>query len=339
LKKGILAIYDYEVDYAYGLMDYLNRKGNLELEVRVFTNHESLKECLRDNTIRILLVGQDIQLDDIDCIGIKLFIILTEQNEKAHELECPSIYKFQSAEHILREILDCYLKQESDDSCIHYTKGNGEGSIIGIISPSGGSGKSTFAIALGQVLSKEQKVLLLNLEAVPGQYCLDNNRDDNRQGLSDLVYYIKQKKPNIEMKLRSMVKRFNQLDYILPADHYSDLYEMNREDVVSLLEELKNKSGYDVIILDIGYINDSTFEFLKCCNKMYMTMVGDSISKEKEASFHKILSMWEGEDIMTRVHKLQVPYDEGLAKGHYGVEQIENSKLGEFINDLLIAGD
>lgn len=307
------------------------------METRVFTNSVSLMDFISHNKVDILLIGEDVMIDDLNNQQINTVVYLTEVNVSNNEQRY-MIFKFQSAEEIIKQLQSYYNAQELLRETNSYSLVGKDTIAIGITSPNGGCGKSTFAIVLGQALSSNKKVLLINLEAIPGKYDYVFLNDEKAAGMSDMIYYIKQRKSNLIVKLRTMVKKIGNIDYLLPADHFSDLYEMDKDDVEMLMYELKNHSDYDYIILDIGYLNDSTYELLKHCEKIYMPVLKDPISREKINSFQRILKMWEGEIIMEKITEVQIPYDDMIAKGEFQSDQLLNGRIGEFVNELLCNG-
>ena len=63
--------------------------------------------------------------------------------------------------------------------------------ITGVYSPIGRCGKTSFALTLGQVLAREEKVLYITLEEFSGLSALTGTVYTG--GLSDLLYYYTQR--------------------------------------------------------------------------------------------------------------------------------------------------
>ena len=100
-----LAIYDSESDYANHLMDYLKRNQKNLLQIHVFTNLQSLKEHIEENFIQMLLINENLPLDEVNMDNIKNICLLSEENAVSTNNIYPVIYKYQSAEIIMKELL------------------------------------------------------------------------------------------------------------------------------------------------------------------------------------------------------------------------------------------
>jgi hypothetical protein len=330
LRKGTLAILDYEIDYANNLMDYLNRKNSFLFETRVFTNMESLLKCAQNNMIDILIISEDIGDEHIEEDNIKNILILTEHNQLEDK---SSIYKYQSMENIVREILSYYVSLEESRLQLSCKSVNCHNKIIGVFSPAGGNYQTTFSLALGQALAKDKMVLYMNFEVIPGSYIF--KEEVNQAGLSDLIYYIKQRKPNISLKIKAMVQKLGRLDYLPPVDFYMDLFEMNIEDIQILMDEITKNSDYEVVIIDMGFVGKNTIDILKKCRTVYMPTSNSKIVKSKEEKFLKMLLNEKADEFAQGLILVEVPTDEAIARNEYQMDHLCVGELGNYINELI----
>ena len=91
---------------------------------------------------------------------------MSEETERQME-SGKEIYKFQSGDDIIREVMAVYSE-------IPGIRPNTAGSvdqsrrIIGVYSPVGRCGKTCLALAIGQILAKEEKVLFVTLDTFTG---------------------------------------------------------------------------------------------------------------------------------------------------------------------------
>lgn len=324
-----MGILDSETDYANNLLDYLNRKKDFLLEVVIFTRIESLLSYTDYKKIDILLISEDMYSLIDGNNNIQSIFILTEHSYIKEFGENLSIYKYQSVEVILQEVLDLYSSQTETTSLFHYKMDCGKMNIIGVFSPTGGNYKTTFSFALGQVLAQEKQVLYLNFEPISGHhYIMDRGE---RGGMSDIIYYISQGKSNVSLKLKSLVQKIGKLDYLFPVDYYTDLYEMESGIMKFLIEELRRSGQYNIIILDIGFIGRLTMELLKLCEKVYMPTSNGKLAKGKEKEMKKIL---EEEDVITEFIPICIPVDMDIVGQEYEAENITQGKLGSFIRQI-----
>lgn len=312
MKHTVLAICDDELDYAAHLADYLGRKESGFSEIRVFTGTEKLKQYLGHHRISMLLIGEILYTHEQKCendffhiISEKVdeLIVLSEGMAVAEDYaDCTYVYKFQSAEHIRRELQELYAIQKGPEK---RESSVGSSCIFGVFSPCGGSHKTMFSVGLGEILAKQKKVLYLNLECFPG---IDRQIYENHiEGLSELFYYIREKNIALSEKIQSMVCTMGNIDTIPTVSHFRDLMEITENDVAVLMGELKVSGIYDYIILDLGYFCGSTFEWLSWCDAVFLTGGEDKISTEKKKTLRHYMQMEGRGDLWERFYGISVP--------------------------------
>ena len=98
------------------------------------------------------------------------------------------VYKYQASDDLLREVMSWYRPQEIP---VLMTAAGRRSRITGVYSPIGRCGKTSFALTLGQVLAREEKVLYITLEEFSGLSALTGTVYTG--GLSDLLYYYTQR--------------------------------------------------------------------------------------------------------------------------------------------------
>lgn len=289
MKKGIIAMIDNELDYARNFMDYINQREEYTLETRIFSSISNLASYLDYGTVDILLIGDSVPYDDL-IHKINYVITLTEGNNVGEIGDKRFVYKYQSIENIMKEIYTYCIDQ---GEIVSFLPSNNSSvtRILGVFSPTVGRNSTILALALGQAYAKNRKTLYINLEQFPGIYY--ETVTDKERGMSDLIYYLKQKKNNLIALLESMTCKMGNLHYIMPIQHYSDLYELNVEDIRQLLGELKSKSDFEVVILAMDFVHNITLDLLEGCEKVFLPTNEDVLIKGKETSFYHMLKMEE----------------------------------------------
>ncbi len=304
MKNVVLAIYDEELDYAAHLADYLGRKEGRFSETRIFTNEKSLKDFLEHHSIDLLLVAEVLFQKNREWNNVKQLVLLSEGTMVAEELiEQTSIYKFQSAENIRKELNEIYALNERPQG---RNKKEGEQvRVIGTFSPCGGSRKTVFSIRLGEILAKKKKVLYLNLECFSG---LSRQLYENSmEGISELLYYIREKNIALLQKIESMICKMGAVNTIPPVNHFRDLMEITDDDVDAIMGELKGSAIYDYIILDLGYFHISTFRWLSWCDILFLAGGEDKLSVEKKKTLRHYMQMEGREDLWERFYDIRIP--------------------------------
>ena len=162
MKKGILAICDYDQDYANHLMEYFADKEGMPFKIVAFTRFGEFIEFIKINCVDILLIADEMMKESVGEWDIKKILLLSSGEIFSNHSDNQSIYKFQSSENIVRAVLEHYTDIYLDDG----KKGvhSGKTEVISVYSPAGGVGKTTFAITLGLVLASEKTTLYINME-------------------------------------------------------------------------------------------------------------------------------------------------------------------------------
>lgn len=332
MKKNIFAVCDLEVDYAFNFMDYLNQKKNLPFEIQAFTTAESLLAYGKENHIELLLISDKAMRKEIRELGIGKIIILSEGVHPPELDQYSSVYKYQSSSNVIREVMACYGEEKALNPVVFpVLKKTME--IIGVYSPLGRCLKTSFALALGQILAKDKAVLYLNLEEYSGFEELFGKKFPTN--LSDLFYYVRQGNENLIHRMNGMIQTVNNLDFVPPVRAPSDIRTVCWEDWERLLQEITLHSSYEVLVLDIGSGIDENFQLLDLCEKIYMPVLKDAVSVCKMTQFENLLRIWNKDKILEKTEKLHLPfYMDSISSESY-VEQLVWSELGDYIRKLL----
>ena len=111
-------------------------------------------------------------------------MILSEGEALGGEGELPGVYKYQSADAIIREVMACYCTRTAEPAS---SQVGSKSILIGVYSPINRCLKTSFSLVLGQVLAKDQQVLYLSLEDCSG---LSKIMGQSGPGdFSDVLYY------------------------------------------------------------------------------------------------------------------------------------------------------
>ena len=175
---------------------------------------------------------------------------------------------------------------------------NGNGRILGVYSPVHRIGKTTFSLKLGKALAQSEDVLYLNLETYAGMG--GYFRDQDAPDLANVLYYAKQERDDIGIRIASMVKRMGDLDYIPPMKVWTDLRAVHTEEWKTLFERLISQSVYSVIILDIGNGMEDVFQLLRPCDQILMPCAEDVYAMAKIAQYQHMLKVLRYQELESR---------------------------------------
>lgn len=322
-----MAIYDSELSYVYLLADYFNEKKNGLFFAEAFSSAESLTKYLEENYIDILLVGDSVFDESLKSDNIKMTIIISEYELIKESSTYPAIYKYQPAKNILKQIISYYAENENEPLSVISKSCN----IYGIYSPVNRSLKTSFCLALGQILAREMAVLYINLEDYSGFSTIFGK--EYSTDLSDIIYYLRQENSNILVKLESMVETVNNLDYIPPAVSPSDIRDVSKDEWQKLITKLSTSSRYEAIIIDFGDGVDGLIELLMNCDRIYMPIREDYISLAKIEQFERLLKLKGYDNSQELIKKIKLPYHNSFGSRECYAEQLLWSEIGDFARE------
>ncbi len=316
-------------------MDYLNGKRTTPFEVQAFTNVESLQTYARENPIEVLLISTRAMCSEIRDLPINRIIMLSEGETLPELEEYPSVYKYQSSDQLLSEVLEYYA--ELHPQPFTYGKVAHKTRIYGVYSPIGRARKTSFALTLGEVLSENNQVLYLNFEEFSGfEELFDRTY---RTDISDLIYFSRQKEGGFIYKLNSVVQTFHELHYIPPALSPADVRDVSGKEWLDFLHEISVYGEYDILILDLSEQVDELFQVLRECDRVYLPVLEDAISQAKLAQYEKLLGMLDMEDVIEKTRKLKLPVQPLLKENGDIMQQLVWGEMGNFVRKMLIEED
>ena len=335
MKSTKLWIADSDVSYMEAFREYVNLKKSHLFQVRMCTDKEQLTRIFSEEEIEVVLLTAEWYLVCKDLIHSECVILLSEGSLPRELSKQRAVYKYQSVENILREILFYYSEIETEEEL--FTGVHRDNRVIGVYSPADGiykyGYKSRFALGLGQVLSENRNVLYLNLEECSG---LLEILGGSHWNLSDLIYFLRQKnKTPFLYRLNSMVQKFDKLDYVPPCESYRDFQEITVEEWQKLLYLIRTQSSYDFVILDFGHQTGHEPELLRQCDGIYMPTQEDIISQGKINQWERYIQILDGMDILERLQKLELPVPETGTESEEDLMLLPQQELGSYIRGLL----
>ncbi len=332
--RKILAICDLEVAYASHFMEHINTRRNLPFEVQAFSDLDTLKEEHLKHPVEILLVSEKALSGremEVSGWGIGQVIVLSEGITVQRNETYPTISKYQSSDSVIREVMAVYAAEVRDKNGVSIIKK--EAKVIGIYSPVGRCLKTSFALTLGQLMSKERAVLYLNLESCAGFEELFEMTYDRT--LSDIIYHLRQNQDNLLHRINATVCSMDNLDYLPPVPFPQDIATVTLSEWQRLLDFLKNESQYEVIILDIGDGVEDVCGLLELCDHIFMPTKQDFVSQAKMVQFEKLLELCVRQEIISKIVKLKLPYYSVNCMKAQFLRQMLWSEFGDYVRNLI----
>ncbi len=332
MKKNIFAVCDLDASYACSLMDYLNGKKTTPFEVQAFTNVESLEAYAKEHVIEVLLISTRAMCNEIRDLPINRIIMLSEGEQMPDLDDYPHVYKYQSSDQLLSEVLEYYA--EAHPQPYIYGGSSHKTRIYGVYSPIGRARKTSFALTLGEVLSESHQVLYLNFEEFSGFEELFGAK--YRTDISDLIYFSRQKEDGFIYRLNSTVQTFHELHYIPPALSPADIRDVSGQEWLDFLQELSAYGEYEILILDLSEQVDELFQILRACDRIYQPVLEDMISQAKLSQYEKLIGMLDMGDVLEKTRRLKLPVQPLQRENGDIVQQLVWGEMGNYVRKLLL---
>lgn len=322
MDAKILAICDAQKNYAVRLMEAFCSKKQLDFQMHVFSSVEDLEQFVRKKRIEILLISGSLMSKKIIPYEIEKIILLSDGSYYEEFSVYESIYKYQSASQIMKEVLSYYAEVAKPVTGLF--SGKQEFEVYGVYSPIGRCGKTALAESLAEFYGKRKKTLLLNLQSFSAH--TEQLAENAVWDLTDLIYFLRQGKKTFLYKLGSIVRAKDSYDYILPMKIPADLRSVTLAEWTELLEKLATDSDYQVVVVDLGQDICGLFQMLHQCSKVYMPILSDPDSKRKLENFLWILEEENFKKVILGIQKIYLPVEvEGKNMKLFMEEWVERS--------------
>ena len=294
MNEKNLVICDKEARYAKGLGDNISERNEMAFKVYACTSAESVRCFLDSHKIDLMLIDEGFTHEERENFHAEQVFVLTKDICKDLGEEEVEIFKYQSADAILAEVIDTYLRK-SNVTILKKVKKQSK-KMIAVYSPIHRIGKTTFAFAMGKELAEQQKTLYLNLEGYSAFV-------EEGKNLGELLYYVRQEPECLGTRLCMIIKKQEALDYVVPIQMMNDLKEISVNEWKNLLQRILEESIYENLVLDLGDCVDDVFEILRLCDWVYMPVLDDEISHQKVCRYEECIMRIGYGDILQKTSK------------------------------------
>ena len=304
-----VVICDREIRYANGLGENIAEREDLAVKVYVCSSFEHVLELEQAKKIHIFIVDEEITYAQRTQIGANQVFVLARGKVADLGEEEWAIGKYQCADEIIRQVFEFYVDRTKENvmRCMNKERAR----MVAVYSPIHRVGKTTFALALGRECAKSKKVLYLNLEEYAG---MEVSQDTN-MNLGDLLYYLRQGNGNLGIRLQAAVKEDEGLDVVPPIPVGLDLKEVTWEEWEALITQLLENSLYEMVVLDVGESVQGLFPLLELCDRVYMPVLDDEISRRKVKQYQDNVEQLKLEKLKRITYQFVMPQNpEGFAR-------------------------
>lgn len=293
-------ICDREEGYAAAFAVFLMKKKELDFQVQVCESLSQVRTILQERPIDILLIGESYPPDERKGLRAGNVFVLTESGKTETNPEEMAVYKYQSGETVLAEIIRKCSEENITADLYFPTAKKKNTKIVGIFSPVHRCGKTGYGLKLGQELARSENVLYLNMEIYGG---IGGHFPEDGHTLADALYYSRQENRNLGVILTTLVEHMGGLDYLLPVRVSDDIRMVTLEEWVSFIRQIEEQSIYDVLILDLDEGLRDVYGLLRICTEIHVPAIKDMLAEAKLLQMEEELHLLEFDDVKKKMVK------------------------------------
>lgn len=290
-----VVICDSQKQYSENLFQVLTRNKSSEVQFYLFHDVQDVEQFAKEKKIYALLTGEGCSKERRKEIPAVRRFVLTQDKGGVLEDGEIGICRYQSAETLRAQMLERRVKKKESQRGTKVRKG---GQLIAVYSPVHRIGKTRFALALGKKLAEKEPVLYLNLEGYAGSSYYFT--DSTEQTLADLIYYLRQEKGNLGMRISMMAGQLEKLDYIKPMPYILDMQAIQKEEWLQLFQQILNQCIYEKIILDLGDSVNGLFDILEACHTVYTPYIEEKVAMAKLTEYTENLRKTGKEQVLEK---------------------------------------
>lgn len=322
-----LAILERDQSYLNRIVSAFSTKYADKFEIYSFTDKDMAIATLGTARIDVLVASDAFDIDVTALPARCGFAYFVDSADIDHVNEQRAICKFQKADLIYKQILSVYSEKAGSVSGLKF--GDESAKVFAFCSACGGVGTSSMAAAAAVYFAaKNHKTLYLNLEKFGTADAFFSG--EGQFDMSDIVFALKSKKTNLSLKLESCVKQDHTGVYFYSQPKVAlDIHELNTEDILRLISEIKLTGSYDYIILDVDFaIDKDTLSILRQTHAVVMVSDGSEIANGKTFQAHQALSILEQDNDASIMNRIALVYNKFSNKTGKALEGLNVKNIG-----------
>jgi Flp pilus assembly CpaE family ATPase len=274
-----LAILDGDANYLNRIASAFHGKLQDSVEIYSFTNLDDALGSAKSTRIDVLLADSSFEVDAEALPKNCGFAYLTDSPNVSSYNGQRAVFKFQKIDSIHNFVMDAYAERGAAE----VGAPSGEAlPLYAFTSASGGVGTSVAAVSCAAKFAERGKpTIYLNFERF-GNPALYLSGSDNFT-MSDVIFAVKSKRPNLAIKLKSNVQRDASGVYWFPAPKNPlDLREINGDDVAALLSALGQTGLFERVVADADFsVDDAALALFQAAAVIIFVSDGSETAGEK----------------------------------------------------------
>ena len=315
-------------------MNYMKARAVIPYEIMVFTQKEALLKFLAEKDAEILMTNDEELAAKAKELNIHKFLKLSEEqisDSIGESLEYHPIFKYQSTENIIREMLTYCT--EGSICPMAQTANSFKGHVLGVYSPVGRCHKTMFSLALANVLGKKYRVLYLNLEEYTG---LSEDLLIRQNGsLSEIMYMYRRNVAGLKLRVQNVIGHLGKFHYIPPVECPEDVVDILPEEWSTFCSYLMENLDYEFLVIDMGNLVKKPWYLLELMDVIFLPKVEDELGKNKLREFYQDMNNMGRGILLENVVTIDIPKDEELKEGILSMEQMEWSVVCSYARKVV----
>ena len=167
---------------------------------------------------------------------------------------------------------------------------------------------------LAKEFARQGKSLYISLEPFSSLNFWSAEKEPTKptsfQGMSEVLFYLRQKKEKLALKLESLIFSLNGIEGIAAVEDCRDLYHMRVDDMKYFLSVMAEQTSYEKLVFDIGCMNEAVLYLMRQCGKVYMPQAVSDFQKAKRCAFELMLQREGCQQIMQSVEEIPAKLQE-----------------------------
>ncbi len=355
----ILAICDADREYITALTKRIGKQKSAGLDIHGFTDRKALLGYAKEQLPDLILMNETLIDEEIQRKFQGRMLVLTEhrpqdERETASKQEIREqpmgIYKYQASSEVMKQVLEAL---SSPNSCIGVGKKNSvqtengiqmvcvgheihkpRTEMIGVYSPVGRCGKTSFALALALSLQKTRPTLFLSFEIFSGWQYLYPQAKNAAGSLADGIYYLRNGNLRVAEKLLAKEQKMEELSFLPPFSDPQDLLHVTDEEWKVVLDSIRCETGFEAVVADLGVIPAFCPAVLLNFSKIFMPVAAGQTEQSKLRDFEAYLrkNLLDTE-MKERTREIHLPVDS--EEREFQANPLLYGKMEDFADDLI----
>lgn len=285
-------MFDGDVQYLQRLADYFALQYNGKIDLVVFSVYEKALAYIENEHPDIVLVNANEKFSPEHITWNAVFAYLSEDSTIRSIKEHTAVSKYQKIEDIYKWMVASYAQRAGD--AVEYKNQSSKGTtILSFVGYGAASGTSSVALACAKAYQhKGYQVTYMNMEQFPG---LRSFFEGSNGGVSDLIYAVRSKKGNVDMKVQGLLnKEEDGMFYVRPATCVLDLMEICDDDMQKMTAAVIKATNCDFLIIDTDYMMIPLFDnILEVSNRIVLVCDGSRLGNDKLMQYMTMIKVKE----------------------------------------------